>query len=267
MDALKRFSLALMAAVVVAGATPAFSQTRDTRPTGPDRPRTDQGDGGSGGGTAEADRDYVPKSSPGLSCVIDYEPGYHYVYLTNNTGETIPAGTVVTWYAQPGGAQGSYVTPKDWPPGGRFNVPVGDKPAIAEISFCTVKFSTARQADPPAEEPERADKPVTDNPFEKGDIRILTRTERLKLPHRAVTVECEMVLMGDGIWYAHVTYNGAPGQVYWPMKMTVNIQPTGATHVAQVWDDWGAGFDFTYGDATAPAGEYDTPPTCTASIY
>ena len=113
MDVLERFSLALMAAVVVVGAAPAFSQTRDTRPEQPDRPTTEpqrpsvgsdrQGDGDSQVSDGPIVERSLPASPPGFECLIAADgTSLEYAYVVNNTGKTIPHGTMITWYVQPG---------------------------------------------------------------------------------------------------------------------------------------------------------------------
>jgi hypothetical protein len=145
MDAFKRFSLALMAAVVVAGATPAFSQTRDTRPTEPDRPTIEQGEKGSGGDRAEPERvSRLPKPSPGTDCEVRADGnGSWEVTVANESGKTISAGTVLTLYLQPGNVQKTFKLETDWYSGTEIDVTL--KAGDFELGArCVVKIMPTR---------------------------------------------------------------------------------------------------------------------------
>ena len=165
MDALKRFSIAAMATVLVAGLAPAEARdTRDTRPE-PERPQIERNGGGDSSSTDIKIEPRLPKSSDGLSCVIDYEPGGSYAYAVNNSGKDIPAGTVVVWYAQPGNIQEYYQLNWDWKAGDILWIPVKDDDKVHEISFCAIKISTLR---PKPEEPVGGHEPVRDQGGDNG---------------------------------------------------------------------------------------------------
>jgi hypothetical protein len=144
MDALKRFSLALMAAVVVTGTTPAFSQTRDTRPTEPDRPTIERSDDDNGEAEVTERIHRLPKGSPNISCAVIFD-GTDFVEITvsNDTGKTIPAGTVITLYVQPGDVEKLYKLETDWDPGTEIEVMLkaGDIKAPAR---CSVRVKPER---------------------------------------------------------------------------------------------------------------------------
>ncbi|KQW78223.1 hypothetical protein ASC89_15650 [Devosia sp. Root413D1] len=156
MDAFKRFSLALMAAVVVAGATPAFSQTRDTRPTEPDRPTIEQGE--KGGSEERADRAQpgrLPKGTPGTECKLAWDGDQiSGVLLTNDTGKMIPVGTVITVYIQPGNIQKQYKVTADWHPGTVVDIAI-DVGSVTSIAACSMKVQPDRSGQLPQPEPEK----------------------------------------------------------------------------------------------------------------
>lgn len=147
MDAFRRFSLALMAAVVVAGATPAFSQTRDTRPTEPDRPTIEQGEkGGSEERVDPAQPGKLPKGSPGMLCELTWDDNEIVgVLVTNDTGKLIPAGTMVTVYVQPGGIQKQYKVTADWHPGQALDIAI-DIGGVQSIAACSIKLKPERNS-------------------------------------------------------------------------------------------------------------------------
>lgn len=155
MDALKRFSLALMAAVVVAGATPAFSQTQDTRPTEPDRPTTEQSDDGRGetrpdrpqedheettDRSAETNRSAKPNLPIDITCKFGDDNGY--IYLENTTGSIIPDGTVIAWSSS-NGAHGVFEVNGDWWPGHSNGAHVGK--GVNHDDLCDVSFVPIRK--------------------------------------------------------------------------------------------------------------------------
>jgi len=184
MDALKRFSLALMAAVVVAGATPAFSQTRDTRPTEPDRPRIDRSDhDGSSGDADEPEATTAPRITAGIGCMVDQRDGDKLeAKLVNATGKAIPAGTVITVYIQPGNIQQHYKLPKDWGPGFALRVSL-DANDVQLPAFCSVRVGSLQPVHdgmenagprpdktPPSKPPYKPrETPPTLVPFKPGD--------------------------------------------------------------------------------------------------
>lgn len=147
MDAFKRFSLALMAAVVVAGAAPAFSQTRDTRPTEPDRPTIEQKEKDSSEERADpAQPGRLPKGSPGMLCKLTWDDDEIVgVLVTNDTGKLIPAGTIVTVYVQPGGIQKQYKVTADWYPGQAMDIAI-DIGGVDAIAACSIKLKPERDS-------------------------------------------------------------------------------------------------------------------------
>jgi hypothetical protein len=145
MDALKRFSLALMAAALVVGTTPAFSQTRDTRPTEPDRPTTEQGEKDSSEERADpAQSRRLPKATPGTDCEAHADGnGAWEVTVANESGNTLAAGTVLTLYLQPGNVQKTFKLETDWYPGTEIDVTV--KAGDFELGArCVVKIMPKR---------------------------------------------------------------------------------------------------------------------------
>lgn len=155
MDAFKRFSLALMAAVVVAGATPAFSQTRDTRPTEPDRPTIERGEKGSSEERADpAQPGRLPKGTPGTACELAWDGDQiSGVLLTNDTGKMIPVGTVITVYIQPGNIQKQYKVTANWHPGTVVDIAV-DVGSVTSIAACSMKVQPDRSGQLPQPEEE-----------------------------------------------------------------------------------------------------------------
>lgn len=160
MDALKRFSIAAMATLLVAGLTPALAQTRDTRPE-PQRPRVENGGGSDSSSTDIKIEPRLPKSTDGVRCLIKQTHGGPEVTVVNGTGKVIPAGTVVTFYMQPGNIQKTFKLETDWQPGQPIAVPVklAELPQDAE---CAVKLAT----------PDGGPEPETkDEPLEEGDAQ------------------------------------------------------------------------------------------------
>lgn len=153
MDALKRFSLALMAALVVVGATPAFSQTRDTRPTEPDRPNVESGDSGGSSESAPADEPRLHKSTAGIGCLVKDLHGSPAVLAVNGTGTVIPAGSVVTLYIQPGSIEKLFKLDTDWQPGQSISVPL-KLAQFPEGAECAVRLSDGNGANAPGESSE-----------------------------------------------------------------------------------------------------------------
>jgi len=151
MDAFKRFSIAALATILVAGAAPAFAQdTRDTRPQ-QGRPIIEQGD--EGGGSVEPEqKQRLPKSTEGVRCLVKEGHGGPEILAVNGTGKVIPAGTVVTLYLQPGNIQKLFKLETDWQPGQSIGIPVklADLPEGAD---CAVKLADAAEQQPVADEP------------------------------------------------------------------------------------------------------------------
>ncbi len=264
MDALKRFSLALMAAVVVAGATPAFSQTRDTRPEQPDRPTTEP-QRPSTGGDSQGDADSevsdgpiversLPASPPGFQCLIDTDgTSVAYAYVVNNTGKTIPHGTMITWYVQPGNIVKHYKVEIDWLPGHSIWIPDSSNALKTLPAFCSISLQAPRE-DPNLPKPEAAQ----DGPT------ILTKRQLRERSNRPIGLHCEMQFI-FGEWVPVVTYNGPKGLVGGPQTLTVEIQPSGVTNISQIHGEWTPGEEnalLWWPDADEDP--YIEPPTCTA---
>lgn len=126
MDALKKFSLVAMAALLAAGTAPVFAQ--DTRPTQtePERPRVEQG-GSDSSRIGEPFFVNPPKryidfgfhETLGLTCVTYWWHGSdsNSITFTNNGDKIIPKGTVFTFVIHPGGQTGTWTVYEDLLPG------------------------------------------------------------------------------------------------------------------------------------------------------
>lgn len=247
MNVLRRLSIVTMAAILAASAVPVFAQdTRDTRPR-PERPVVEHDNGGSDAADVEPDA-RKPKSSAGLSCVIDYSPGGSYAYAVNNTGKDVPKGTVVVWYAQPGNIQEYYQLGWDWKAGDILWIPVKDDDKVQEISFCAIKISTLR---PKPEEPEEGTEPIrdqgdgNDNPFQEPKRNVPAKPDFVKAELECTPYTAESF---DGYFMKFVGPKPdglPPGTViYWQTlpdgkihQMTfTNGLPPGKVVVAQSWE-------------------------------
>ena len=144
MNALKAFCAAATAAIVVAGLSPAFAQTRDTRPL-PERPPVESSQHDDD--TEPQDKPRLPKSSAGVDCLVDGKNSA-WVVVTNDTGATIPAGSTVTIYVQPGNIQKLYKLNKPLKAGAQTLVELDAD--VARPAFCSVKVSPGRAADGPS---------------------------------------------------------------------------------------------------------------------
>jgi len=159
MNVLKVFSAAVTAAIIIAGLSPAFAQTR-TDPI-PDRPRTHNG-----GGNGEVQKPVqakLPHGAEGTTCAadsLDLSVGFG-VSLENETGKVIPRGTVITLFVQPGNIQQLLQLNFDWKPGVHLNYTFfGDYSDLSLPMACSFKLSPGRgPAEPkfklPAKEPKR----------------------------------------------------------------------------------------------------------------
>ncbi|WP_156387386.1 hypothetical protein [Devosia sp. Root105] len=157
MDAFKRFSIAALATILVAGAAPAFAQdTRDTRPQ-QGRPIIEHGDEG-GGSVEPGQKQRLPKSTEGVRCLVKEGHGGPEILAVNGTGQVIPAGTVVTFYMQPGNVQKLFKLTDDWAPGQSLAIPVklAELPDDAE---CSLKLKSSPEPEMPADDPVPAAEP------------------------------------------------------------------------------------------------------------
>lgn len=242
MDAFKRFSLALMAAVVVAGATPAFSQTRDTRPTEPDRPTIEQGEkGGGGSDRAEPERvNRLPQPSPGTACEAHADGnGFWEVTVTNETGKTIPAGTVLTLYLQPGNVQKTFKLETDWYSGTGIDVTV--KAGEFELGArCVVKVMPKRAdtggrglPQPEGEVPWYAQGPAT---FRCIELHVITDdavvVRLFNDGATAIPAGTKIVFqLPDGQWYTLVLEED------WEVNTDMSVHITYTEALEKIWTD------------------------------
>jgi hypothetical protein len=173
MNALRALFTAATAAILVAGLSPAFAQTR-TDPI-PDRPRTEKGEGD--GEVQKPIRAKLPRGAEGTTCVadsLDLSAGFG-VALENETGKIIPKGTVITLYVQPGNIQRLLEVNADWKPGGKLSYTFfGDYSDLSLPMKCAFKLSPGRGNDEPkieipADEPKRQDTPKFEPPSDAAD--------------------------------------------------------------------------------------------------
>lgn len=222
MDALKRFSLAALAAILVAGAAPAFAQTR-TDPE-PDRPRVEDGDHGDSE-TARAQEGRLPKSTEGIRCLVKEGHGGLAVSVVNGTGKVIPAGTIVMFYMQPGNIQKLFKLEADWAPGKPIEVPLKGVQVSAD-STCAVKVA------PPTNEPTETpdDLPETpSNPLETPDDP--------PEPSQVGEVGCK-VITGPPPFEATLDFKNI-GQYNLPAGTKVmTVMPDGSIHEFVLYTDW-----------------------------
>lgn len=218
-------SLVGLTTILAIGAAPGFGQdTRDTRPT--TRP-TMSHDTSSHEEEAPPDEGRLPDSPRGFGCLIERD-GHGIAYATNDSGKTVPAGTVLTWYAQPGNVQKTFKLAKDWKPGDKLPIPV----AAGEIPHpgtCSIKLSPWHDGpilkpigidpmDPPLETgtPPKWELaclgPYLPNNPEDLNIDNLTPFPMPKGTHIKVVimpgpVELELVTWADGSAYAGIVFD------------------------------------------------------------
>jgi len=250
-----------MAAVVVAGATPAFSQTRDTRPE-PERPTVDRSDNDSSSGDADqSEATSSPRITPGISCIVDIRDGGKLeAKLVNSTGKMIPAGTIITVYIQPGNIQQHYKLQKDWGPGFSLRVSL-DANEVSLPAFCSVRVGSLQPVHDgmenngpgpdkslPANVPYKPrEAPPTVVPFKPGDVGAFDQDFPLTGEY---AFTCQIVRGGTLITNTgnmtikegdHLTWY-VPGHYSAGWSAWEDIPPGGTFFVPDVWDadtpDW-----------------------------
>jgi hypothetical protein len=162
MKLLKVISILALAGILAT--SPALAQTRDGRD---DQPQVNNGsDHGSTAGD-EVVKWKLPKSTRGITCT-PLEDGILYAKLTNGTGATIPAGSVVTLYIDPG-EQVRHITLKyDWLPGATLKIGVSDNLDLEIACSAKVKLSSdGTPGNPPAGDYV---------PFKPGDVGAIPRS-------------------------------------------------------------------------------------------
>jgi hypothetical protein len=146
----KTFALMAASAIVLASLSPVVA--RDTRvDTG--RPQIEQPQQSSDSSSREEPqtKPRLRKSTEGLRCTIQNDHGTIAVLAVNGTGATIPAGTVVKFYMQPGNVEKLFTLTSDWPAGTSLPIPLKmtELPANPE---CSVRLQPV--ANTPADEPQ-----------------------------------------------------------------------------------------------------------------
>lgn len=162
----RTISFLALAAVIAVSAAPAFA--RDTR-LETDRPTLEH----PGGGDSDRGTDIearLPKSSKGMRCHVgETRNGIAYVEVVNDTGKTIPAGSTVTIYTQPGNVQKLFTVHKDWQRGQTLDVPLkGVK--FAEDETCAVRVSVKKPVSDQPQTPDEPTQPPTETPVEMPEV-------------------------------------------------------------------------------------------------
>lgn len=138
----RTISLLALAALLVGAASPAFAQ-RDTRPE--ERPQIEKSEHHDERDD-RSDDGRLPKGTPGTTCELVWEGDQiNGVLLSNDTGKTIPVGTVITVYIQPGNIQKQFKVTADWHAGTVVDVTI-DVGAIQSIAACSIKVKPERNS-------------------------------------------------------------------------------------------------------------------------
>jgi len=136
----KAISLLALAALLAGSASPAFAQ-RDTRPE--DRPQIETSEDHD----ERDDRPDVgrlPKGTAGTECELVWDGDQiSGVLLSNDTGKTIPVGTVITVYIQPGNIQKQFKVTVDWHAGTEVDI-ANDFGGVSSIATCSMKVQPER---------------------------------------------------------------------------------------------------------------------------
>lgn len=154
----------LLAATTIAVlAGPSLAQTRDD----PVRPKAERSKS-----KQEADT-RLRIGTPGMTCIMD-EDGIMWAAVVNETGATIPAGSVVTIYIQPGNIVRAMKLQSDWKPGTGYHVSLKNYD-VTLPAFCAAKVQPGRKDDTlDNDKPQFEDKPeVVDAPKSFGPGRYL----------------------------------------------------------------------------------------------